>query len=42
MGQQARVHARAKYCANDVIPQYERYYEKVLEQTGAVRQVSAL
>ncbi|MGC1256418.1 MAG: glycosyltransferase, partial [Candidatus Acidiferrales bacterium] len=42
MGQQARLHARAKYCANDVIPQYEKYYEKVLEQTGATRRVPAL
>ncbi len=41
MGQQARIHARAKYCANDVIPQYEKYYEKVLEQTGAARRVPA-
>jgi hypothetical protein len=42
MGLQARIHARAKYCANDVIPQYERYYEKVLEQTGAAPRVPAL
>ena len=32
MGQLARVHAKKKYCANDVIPMYERYYERVLEQ----------
>jgi hypothetical protein len=31
MGQVARAHARKKYCANDVIPMYERYYERVLE-----------
>ena len=31
MGQRARIDARAKYCANDVIPQYEAYYQKVLE-----------
>jgi N-acetyl-alpha-D-glucosaminyl L-malate synthase BshA len=42
MGQQARVNARAKYCANDVIPQYERYYAKVLEQAGLADQVPAL
>jgi N-acetyl-alpha-D-glucosaminyl L-malate synthase BshA len=42
MGQQARVNARAKYCANDVIPQYERYYAKVLEQAGLADQVAAL
>ena len=26
----ARVDARKKFCANDVIPMYERYYERVL------------
>jgi N-acetyl-alpha-D-glucosaminyl L-malate synthase BshA len=31
MGKRARVNARAKYCANDVIPQYEAYYQKVLD-----------
>jgi L-malate glycosyltransferase len=41
MGQQARVNAKAKYCANDVIPQYERYYAKVLEQAGLADHVSA-
>jgi hypothetical protein len=30
MGKQARINAKAKYCANDVIPQYERYYQRVL------------
>lgn len=30
MGMQARVNARRKYCANDIIPQYEAYYQKVL------------
>ena len=30
MGQLARVNARRKYCANDIIPQYEAYYRKVL------------
>ncbi len=30
MGQTARVNARKKYCANDVIPQYEAYYRKVI------------
>jgi L-malate glycosyltransferase len=34
MGQQARIHARQKFCANDVIPQYERYYQEVLEQAA--------
>ncbi len=31
MGRKARIHARAKYCANDVIPMYEAYYQKVLQ-----------
>ena len=35
MGQQARVNAKAKYCSNDVIPQYEAYYQKVLNAAGA-------
>src|SRR5579863_8077046 len=30
MGQQARINAQRKYCANDIIPQYEAYYRKVL------------
>jgi hypothetical protein len=36
MGQQARVNARSKYCSNDVIPQYEAYYNKVLTASGTV------
>jgi L-malate glycosyltransferase len=35
MGQQARVNARRKYCSNDVIPQYEAYYMKVLSARGS-------
>src|SRR3984893_1024974 len=35
MGQQARINARRKYCSNDVIPQYEAYYQKVLNASGA-------
>src|SRR6202051_2605159 len=31
MGQRARINAKKKFCANDVIPQYERYYQRVLE-----------
>ncbi len=30
MGLQARINAKKKYCANDVIPVYEAYYLKVL------------
>jgi N-acetyl-alpha-D-glucosaminyl L-malate synthase BshA len=37
MGQVARAHARKKYCANDVIPMYERYYERVLEGSLVAR-----
>jgi N-acetyl-alpha-D-glucosaminyl L-malate synthase BshA len=32
MGQRARINARKKFCANDVIPKYESYYQQVLEQ----------
>jgi N-acetyl-alpha-D-glucosaminyl L-malate synthase BshA len=31
MGQIARINARKKYCANDVIPLYEAYYRQVIE-----------
>jgi len=34
MGQQARVNAKRKYCSNDVIPQYEAYYQKILNAAG--------
>jgi L-malate glycosyltransferase len=37
MGQLARINAKRKYCANDVIPQYEAYYRKVLEESAAAR-----
>jgi len=30
MGEMARINARRRYCSNDIIPQYEAYYEKVL------------
>jgi N-acetyl-alpha-D-glucosaminyl L-malate synthase BshA len=30
MGKLARVNAKARYCSNDVIPQYEAYYRQVL------------
>jgi N-acetyl-alpha-D-glucosaminyl L-malate synthase BshA len=35
MGRQARISARSKYCANDVIPRYEAYYQRVLNSVGA-------
>jgi N-acetyl-alpha-D-glucosaminyl L-malate synthase BshA len=37
MGQQARINARRKYCSNDVIPQYEAYYQQVLGSASAAR-----
>ena len=37
MGKLARIHARRNYCANDVIPMYERYYEQVLAGALAAR-----
>ncbi len=33
MGQRARVNARKKFCANDVIPQYEAYYRRILAES---------
>jgi N-acetyl-alpha-D-glucosaminyl L-malate synthase BshA len=30
MGKAARINARKKYCANDVVPLYEAYYRKIL------------
>jgi glycosyltransferase involved in cell wall biosynthesis len=35
MGEQARVDARRKYCTEDVIPQYEAYYQRVLGDVAA-------
>jgi N-acetyl-alpha-D-glucosaminyl L-malate synthase BshA len=35
MGQRARLDAKKKFCANDVIPQYEAYYRRVLEESRA-------
>jgi N-acetyl-alpha-D-glucosaminyl L-malate synthase BshA len=35
MGQLARLSAKKKFCANDVIPRYERYYQRVLAETKA-------
>ncbi|MBI3668577.1 MAG: N-acetyl-alpha-D-glucosaminyl L-malate synthase BshA, partial [Acidobacteria bacterium] len=37
MGQKARINARRKYCANDVIPLYEAYYQKVLGAAASAR-----
>jgi N-acetyl-alpha-D-glucosaminyl L-malate synthase BshA len=41
MGHQARADARKKFCANDVIPMYERYYERVLSYHDAPVGMSA-
>jgi N-acetyl-alpha-D-glucosaminyl L-malate synthase BshA len=35
MGQMARASARARYCSNDIIPLYEAYYRKILDQAGS-------
>jgi N-acetyl-alpha-D-glucosaminyl L-malate synthase BshA len=35
MGEMARASARRKYCSDDIIPLYERYYEKVLNASRA-------
>ena len=37
MGQTARVNAKKKYCANDVIPIYEAYYQKILGTASAAK-----
>ena len=37
MGQKARVDARKKFCASDVIPMYEQFYERVLEGSLVAR-----
>ena len=35
MGHQARINAKSKFCANDVIPRYEQYYQRVLSESRA-------
>ncbi len=37
MGQRARINARKKYCASDIIPRYVAYYEKVLARATSAR-----
>src|SRR5215831_2709892 len=37
LGKLARVNAKKKFCANDVIPTYERYYQRVLSESRAAR-----
>ena len=33
MGRTARLNAKKKFCANDVIPQYEAYYKQILSES---------
>jgi len=33
MGQTARLNAKKKFCSNDVIPIYERYYKRILAES---------
>jgi hypothetical protein len=33
MGKVARINAKKKFCANDVIPAYEAYYKRVLDES---------
>src|SRR5271168_4780720 len=35
MGKIARINAKKKFCANDVIPAYENYYKRILEEASA-------
>lgn len=35
MGKMARANAQRRYCANDIVPQYESFYERVLNSTRA-------
>jgi len=37
MGQRARINARKKFCASDIIPRYEAYYRKVLGAAASAR-----
>jgi N-acetyl-alpha-D-glucosaminyl L-malate synthase BshA len=39
MGEMARASARRKYCSDDIIPLYERYYEKVLDASRSAARV---
>ena len=41
MGQMARTNAREKYCANDIIPRYERFYEKILNASGSAARAAS-
>ncbi len=34
MGQRARINAKKKFCSNDIIPLYENFYRRVLEQSA--------
>ena len=34
MGKQARLHAESHFCSNEIIPQYEEFYRRVLERSS--------
>jgi len=42
MGLMARANAQSRYCSKDIIPQYEAYYERVLNSAGATASVGTL
>ena len=33
MGKTVRLHPKKKFCANDVIPAYETYYKRALDES---------
>jgi hypothetical protein len=41
MGVRARADAKRRFCSNDVIPMYERYYERVLTDQNVAVGLSA-
>jgi hypothetical protein len=40
MGKRARAGAKAKYCSSKIIPLYEDFYQKVLQQSYQSLQLS--
>ena len=42
MGQLARANAQSRYCSKDIIPLYEAYYERVLNEARAATSVGSL
>jgi len=37
MGKKARINARKKFCANDIVPKYEAFYQKILSRASAAK-----